>query len=331
MWGDQNLPKVERKWKKCCCKVVPMNNLYVFKILASSCHQGWHGLFSHQSCKSPAHCGNIVVSLDKIPHFINNWLKSEILLNSQFMRLWYLSHRRPAICAVSSEPLLFTHMKYESGWRVWPKIRSLAPLDGWRMSLQRTKDAMIRVFAGCTCHFVGFVVSRLNCICDDLYESQHNKTNKTTCAASKDFDQPGHLPSLISLCYPWRAQQRLISLGRCPGWSESSLGAHVILFVLSCSGSFNTSSGTDSRLIKATSWLELKVKNPVVGRRSTPSPGCTDHVTCTVPNCPCFLSTATVAFSGAPSLPSSEICGVLSYLIMAGQYTTGFNWCFYIL
>ena len=35
------------------------------------------------------------------------------------MRLWYLSHRRPAkaqaslrICAVSSEPSLFTHMKY---------------------------------------------------------------------------------------------------------------------------------------------------------------------------------------------------------------------------
>ena len=30
----------------------------------------------------------------------------------------------------------------------------------------------------------------------------------------------------------------LIRLGRCPGWSESSLVAHVILLVLSCSGSF---------------------------------------------------------------------------------------------
>ena len=44
--------------------------------------------------------------------------------------------------------------------------------------------------------------------------------------------------SLISLCClhkawvlscPLCAQQRLIRLGRCPGWSESSLGAHAIL------------------------------------------------------------------------------------------------------
>ena len=30
----------------------------------------------------------------------------------------------------------------------------------------------------------------------------------------------------------------LIRLGRCPGWSESSLGAHVILLVLSCRSSY---------------------------------------------------------------------------------------------
>ena len=34
------------------------------------------------------------------------------------------------ICAVSSEPLLFAHMKYGSRRRVRPKIRHLAPLDG---------------------------------------------------------------------------------------------------------------------------------------------------------------------------------------------------------
>ena len=33
-------------------------------------------------------------------------------------------------------------------------------------------------------------------------------------------------------------QQRLIRLGRCPGWSESSLAAQVILLVLSCSVSY---------------------------------------------------------------------------------------------
>ena len=31
------------------------------------------------------------------------------------------------------------------------------------------------------------------------------------------------------LSYPLSTQQRLIRLGRCPGWSESSLGAHAIL------------------------------------------------------------------------------------------------------
>ena len=40
------------------------------------------------------------------------------------------------------------------------------------------------------------------------------------------------------LSYPLSAQWRLIKLGRCPGWSESSLGMHAILLVLSWSGSF---------------------------------------------------------------------------------------------
>ena len=55
---------------------------------------------------------------------------------SQLMRLWYLSHRRPAkaqvslcIRAVSPEPSLFAHMNYGSRRRIRPKIRHLAPLD----------------------------------------------------------------------------------------------------------------------------------------------------------------------------------------------------------
>ena len=57
------------------------------------------------------------------------------------------------------------------------------------------------------------------------------------CAPSEDSDQPGHPPSLIRvftvrmkkawvLSYPLSAQRRLIRLGGCPSWSESSLGAH---------------------------------------------------------------------------------------------------------
>ena len=62
---------------------------------------------------------------------------------SQLMRLWYLSHRRPAkvqsslrIRAVSPEPSLFAHMKYGSGRRVRPQIRHLAPLDGWTCAFE---------------------------------------------------------------------------------------------------------------------------------------------------------------------------------------------------
>ena len=59
------------------------------------------------------------------------------------------------------------------------------------------------------------------------------------CAPSEDSDQPGHPPSLIRvfavrmkkawvLNYPLSAQRRLIRLGRCLGWSESSLGAQSL-------------------------------------------------------------------------------------------------------
>ena len=87
----------------------------------------------------------------------------------------------------------------------------------------------------------------LNCM--SIFEPQHVKTNKITCAPSKDSDQPGHLPSLVSLrrlheetLVPWpyleHTAKNLIWLGGCPGWYESSLGAHIILLVLSCCGSF---------------------------------------------------------------------------------------------
>ena len=44
------------------------------------------------------------------------------------------------------------------------------------------------------------------------------------------------------LNYLLSAQQRLIRLGGCPGWSESSLGEHVVLLVLSCGGLFKDCS-----------------------------------------------------------------------------------------
>ena len=84
---------------------------------------------------------------------------------------------------------------------------------------------------------------------DDLpgvatFELPHDKTHKMTFEPSEDSDQPVHLPSLIRvfavrmkklwvLSYPIGEQRSLIRLGRCPGWSESSLGAQVIVLVLS--------------------------------------------------------------------------------------------------
>ena len=78
-------------------------------------------------------------------------------------------------------------------------------------------------------------------------------TKPALWSSSEDTDQPGHPPSLIpnliwvfavrskgswgpnlSLC----GQRRLIRLGTCPGWSEFSLTAKVILLVLSWGGSF---------------------------------------------------------------------------------------------
>ena len=74
------------------------------------------------------------------------------------------------------------------------------------------------------------------------YEPYHDKTNKMTSWPRKDSDQPGHLPSLIRvfavrlkkawvLNYSLSTQRRLIRLSGCPGWSESSLCAQVILLV----------------------------------------------------------------------------------------------------
>ena len=74
------------------------------------------------------------------------------------------------------------------------------------------------------------------------YELAYYKTNKMTCAVSEDTDQPGHPPGLVRvfpvhmkkpwvLSFPLSAQIRLHIHA---GWTESSLGKHVILLVLSC-------------------------------------------------------------------------------------------------
>ena len=87
--------------------------------------------------------------------------------------------------------------------------------------------------------------------------SQH-KTKPTKWHLCPGKDQTGQMLgcppvwSESSLCAQWIAkdklfscrQRRLIRLGRCPGWSESLLGAHALLLVLSCAGSIILDDGT---------------------------------------------------------------------------------------
>ena len=112
---------------------------------------------------------------------------------SQFTRLWYLSHRRPAkaqaslrIRAVSSEPSLFAHMKYGSRRRIRPNIRHLAPLDGcawvfWRMSLRRMKSAIISwdgSFHVSWLHRMDYFLWKTKPILQNYYWKKTKKNNK---------------------------------------------------------------------------------------------------------------------------------------------------------
>ena len=66
----------------------------------------------------------------------------------------------------------------------------------------------------------------------NLFEPPHNKTNKMTVGPVKTQISLGWSVWSEPWLWAWR------KLGRCPGWSESSLGAHAILLVLSWGGSF---------------------------------------------------------------------------------------------
>ena len=112
-------------------------------------------------------------------------------------------------------------------------------------------------------HFIAFdfYICLLTCwlrsVCRFLnllkYELFHDKSNKMACVSIEDSDQPGHTHSLIrvfavrmkkpwDLSYPLSTLRRLIRLAEYPGWSESSLGAQIVLLVLSCGGSYGFDS-----------------------------------------------------------------------------------------
>ena len=123
----------------------------------------------------------------------------------------------------------------------------------------KTKDILNR------CHKMEYLTLGLSHNCwtgykCDITEPPQDKTNRMACELSEYSDQPGHPPSLIRvfavrmkkawvLSFPLSAQRRLIRLGGCPGWSESSLGAYaILLFFFSWGGSYEESNTRWNRL-----------------------------------------------------------------------------------
>ena len=70
-----------------------------------------------------------------------------------------------------------------------------------------------------------------------ITELLHDKTNKMTCAPSKDSDQPVHLPGPEFLLSAWRNIESLTTYWVHSEDSDQAGWMHVILLVLSCGGS----------------------------------------------------------------------------------------------
>ena len=119
------------------------------------------------------------------------------------------------------EPLLFTHTKYGSRRRFNQKS-DISP--HWMAALGRLKNEFTEGKKYEVHNLMRWLILYI-CIRASLgdpkliFEPQRDKTNKMTCAPSKDSDQPGHPPSLIrifavrmkhwDLSYPLSAQRRL--------------------------------------------------------------------------------------------------------------------------
>ena len=89
----------------------------------------------------------------------------------------------------------------------------------------------------------------------EWYEPSHDKTNKMTVRPAKTQI------SLGTQAFFMRTVKTLIRLGGCPGWSESSLGAHATLLVLSWGGSYVTNKSliTGSKIFFWWTWFVFSV------------------------------------------------------------------------
>ena len=172
---------------------------------------------------------------------------------SQLMRLWYLSHRRPAkdqarlrIRAVSPETSLFAHMKHECRQMVRPKCVTSSPtgwlrMHVWRMSLWRTKSTIIS-YSGSINNKITVSIHRYSgrwqlkhVPCSHLYQ-WHCMTHwdmklQLLFSIRVSRNEPPHDKTNITTVHPAKTQISLtvhpaktqISLDICLVWSEYSL------------------------------------------------------------------------------------------------------------
>ena len=121
----------------------------------------------------------------------------------------------------------------ESSGNTWHTWHTLTPSPYVRFSLYRSRG-------------IGYPGGHLHRVCKERIWAATWQNQQNECAPSEDSDAQSDQSSLLNnmkkswvLSYPLSTQRRLIRLGMCPGWSESSLGA-VILLVLSCRGSYTS-------------------------------------------------------------------------------------------
>ena len=121
-----------------------------------------------------------------------------------------------------------------------PTHEIIAPFVGpfvyFHTSCVRTAKALVRL-RGCTVSpepslFAYAISTTISCICL-LLSHRTTKPAKTQIGLGGCWELYEQMRIQISFR---RTAKTLIRLSRCPGWSES-LGAHVILLVLSCFGS----------------------------------------------------------------------------------------------
>ena len=157
---------------------------------------------------------------------------------------WRLRSACPTICPVWSESIPCT--------RTQTFFTRIANSQNCNQPGQTT--GLICVFAWCTCHLGAHVIlvhtASYRFHCAPAQMSRHmTKPTKWSVRPTKTQISLGIRPvwSESLQCAQWVDQRTqcffmqtantLITLGGCPGWSESSLGKKVILFVLSWGGS----------------------------------------------------------------------------------------------